>query len=108
MKIVTNLTCPGVAPDNMAYSAVDEDTYDGAPDSAPIARLIGMGPTPEAATADLLEQLEDFDPDWRDHYGTIESAECNLLRAQEYTPVIVSSFEPPEMHAVPYSDPDEE
>lgn len=29
---------------------------------------------------DLIERLDEWDPDWRDHYGTIESAECNFLR----------------------------
>lgn len=79
MKITTHLTCAGVAPAHLAYSATSED-YDGAPDANAIDRLIGRGPTPEAATEDLVEQLDSWDSEWRDHYGTIESAECNMLR----------------------------
>lgn len=31
----------------------------------------------------LIEQIDEWDPDWRDHYGTIESAEANYLRQRE-------------------------
>jgi hypothetical protein len=34
------------------------DDYDGAPDSHPLSRAIGFGPTKEAAIADLLELEE--------------------------------------------------
>jgi len=46
----------GWAPKNERYHAIDENTYDGAPDSN---SPIGTGPTPEAAIADLKAQLED-------------------------------------------------
>jgi hypothetical protein len=59
MKIVTY---PNPwAPADMAWSAIDESTYDGAPDASPRARAIGTGLTPAAAEADLREILSLFD-----------------------------------------------
>lgn len=34
----------------------------------------------------LIAQLDEWDSEWRDHYGTIESAECNYLRAIKEQP----------------------
>lgn len=48
-----------VWPSDFAFIAVDDQTYDGAPDAGYIARLYGMGPTAEAARADLIEWHED-------------------------------------------------
>jgi len=54
MKIRTEYVYPPIPGRSMDWSAVDDDTYDGAPDSnCPI----GRGPTEEAAIADLREQL---------------------------------------------------
>ena len=62
MKITAYPDLSGFAPANSAWSAVDDDTYDG-PGS-----LIGFGPTEEAAIDDLMVQIEDhgtpdLDPD---------------------------------------------
>jgi hypothetical protein len=43
------------------WSAVDADTYDGAPDSGARARCCGYGRKEAEAVADLKEQLFEFD-----------------------------------------------
>jgi hypothetical protein len=56
MNIVTHYWPPPIPTRNCDWSAVDDDTYDGAPDSnCPI----GYGATEEEARADLIEKLED-------------------------------------------------
>lgn len=50
MKIVTTQNCLGL------YQAIDEDSYDGAPDS-PTRHQVGLGGTPEQAIADLHEEI---------------------------------------------------
>jgi hypothetical protein len=52
MKIKTEYVHPPVPRRDWDWVAYDDDTYDG-PDSK-----IGVGPTEEAAIADLLEQCE--------------------------------------------------
>lgn len=44
-------------PWGIEFYALDDDTYDGAPDSK--MNIIGVGPTEEAAIADLMIGLED-------------------------------------------------
>ena len=51
MKIVTSLVWPGL------YHAIDEDSYDGAPDSK-TRNQVGIGSTPERAIADLMAEIE--------------------------------------------------
>ena len=66
MNIVTEADTTGFAPRDCRYSAVDSDTYDGAPDSR-TRSTIGYGPTPDAAIADLMALLADdirYDTDW--------------------------------------------
>lgn len=46
----------GIAPPDCAWSAIDANTYDGAPDSAN-RHQIGFGRTREEAIADLMEKL---------------------------------------------------
>jgi hypothetical protein len=41
--------------------AIDEDTYDGAEDAGPRARCVGVGPTADAAIADLKRKLADLE-----------------------------------------------
>lgn len=41
------------------WSAIDADTYDGAPDTKHPFNAIGYGATEAEAIADLLSQLED-------------------------------------------------
>lgn len=56
MRIVTNRELD--APRALAWSAIDDSTYDGAPDShCPI----GRGRTEAEAIADLKEQIEERD-----------------------------------------------
>lgn len=50
MKIVTRQNWLGL------WQAIDEDSYDGAPDS-PTRHQVGFGSTPEAAIADLHEEI---------------------------------------------------
>lgn len=55
LKIRTNFEYPPIPIRDYDWSAIDDDTYDGAPDShCPI----GRGRTEAQAIADLLEQLE--------------------------------------------------
>lgn len=51
MKVVTTLVFPGI------YQAIDEDTYDGSPDS-PTRHHVGIGKTEQLAIADLMEEIE--------------------------------------------------
>ena len=56
MKISTEYWAKPIPDRRFDWSAIDDDTYDGAEDShCPI----GYGPTEAAAIADLLEQMED-------------------------------------------------
>lgn len=48
------------APETMRWSAVDDDTYDGAEDSTTRAQ-IGWGATEQEAIDDLCDQLFDAD-----------------------------------------------
>lgn len=62
------------APESMRWSAVDDDTYDGAEDSKTRAQ-IGWGATEQDAIDDLVDQLFDADdgmlivPDGRQEQG---------------------------------------
>jgi hypothetical protein len=54
MHIVTTYVYPPIPERNMDWSAIDQDTYDGAEDShCPV----GRGATERAAINDLVEQL---------------------------------------------------
>jgi hypothetical protein len=66
VRIAVHEDTTGFAPRDCRYSATDDDTYDGAPDSRNRA-TVGYGATPAAAIADLLELLADnlsIDTDW--------------------------------------------
>ncbi len=58
MKISTSFDYPPIPDRQFDWSAIDSDTYDGAPDTSPPSP-IGYGPTEAAAIADLLEQIAD-------------------------------------------------
>lgn len=58
MKIATSFDYPPIPTRNCDWSAVDGDTYDGAPDTHP-PDPIGRGATEAEAIADLLEQIEE-------------------------------------------------
>jgi hypothetical protein len=51
VKIVTQVNWMGL------YQAIDEDSYDGAPDSK-TRNQVGIGSTPERAIADLMAEIE--------------------------------------------------
>lgn len=56
MKILTKHDYPPIPDRQFDWSAVDDDTYDGAEDShCPI----GHGATEQEAISDLLEQMEE-------------------------------------------------
>lgn len=61
MKITTQL-CP-----NNEYCAIDEDTYDGAPDGRNIQ---GWGKTELEAVRDLVDLLEDLEQQNRSYRST--------------------------------------
>jgi hypothetical protein len=58
MKIKTHLELDAPAP--VAWQAWDEDSYDGAPDAAPSARIVGTGTTKQEAIADLMAQYDEI------------------------------------------------
>lgn len=58
MKIKTQYWQPPIPMRSFDWSAVDEDTYDGAPDSG-TRHQIGYGRTREEAIADLIELSTD-------------------------------------------------
>lgn len=58
MKIRTDYWRKPIPTSAYDWSAVDDDTYDGAPDSGN-RNQIGYGATEEAAIADLMEILGD-------------------------------------------------
>lgn len=51
-------TINSAAPAAYRWTAIDTDTYDGAPDS-PTRREYGQGPTQAAAVDDLLERMDE-------------------------------------------------
>ena len=66
MNICVEADTTGHAPRDCRYSAVDSDTWDGAPDSRNRS-TVGYGATPDAAVADLMALLADdlsIDTDW--------------------------------------------
>jgi hypothetical protein len=56
MKIVTHYVYPPIPIRQFDWSAIDEDTYDGAEDSS---CPIGYGATEQAAIDDLLDNMND-------------------------------------------------
>ena len=66
MNIRVEADTTGWAPRDCRYSAHDDDTFDGAPDSRNRS-TVGYGATPAAAIADLMALLADelsIDTDW--------------------------------------------
>lgn len=61
MKITTSYDYPPIPDRSMDWSAIDSDTYDGAPDAGPITHMIGHGPTEEAAIQDLKNVIAEHD-----------------------------------------------
>lgn len=57
--ISTSCICPPIPTRNKDWSAIDDATYDGAPDSSPAARCQGFGATEQEAIEDLVGQLEE-------------------------------------------------
>ena len=58
MEIVTSFDYPPIPTRSMDWSAVDRDTYDGAPDSAN-RNQVGRGATEAEAIADLMAIVVD-------------------------------------------------
>lgn len=62
--IQVHCICPPVPSNDFDYCAIRPNSYDGAPDSGPIARLQGYGATECLAIEDLiLNESEYFEPD---------------------------------------------
>jgi len=61
MNIVTSHDFAPIPDRSCDWSAVDGDTYDGAPDTHP-PHPIGRGRTEAEAIADLLKQIEESGP----------------------------------------------
>ena len=59
--ISTACVCPPIPIRKFDWTAVDDATYDGAPDSGPVAHCQGFGETEDAAICDLFEQLEEHE-----------------------------------------------
>ena len=57
MRIKTHYDPPPVPLRQFDWHAIDDDTYDGAEDAGPLARVIGYGRTEQDAIDDLMEQL---------------------------------------------------
>ena len=62
MKIRVEEDDTGFAPRAERFYALDDDSYDGAPDAAPRCQVVGRGATPDEAVADLLKRLEEETP----------------------------------------------
>ena len=60
-RISTEFVYPPIPDRRWDWSAVDDDTYDGAPDTKWPCNCVGYGPTEQEAIADLMIQLEDGD-----------------------------------------------
>ena len=58
MNIRTTFIFPPIPDRRFDWQAIDDDTYDGAPDSA-TRNHIGYGRTEAEAISDLMEKLED-------------------------------------------------
>ena len=58
MNILTEHVYPPIPDRSCDWSAIDGDTYDGAPDTHPPCP-VGWGATEAEAIADLLEQIEE-------------------------------------------------
>lgn len=59
MNIRTHYVYPPIPVRDFDWSAIDEDTYDGAPDAGQRAQMIGFGKTEAEAIADLKQQIEE-------------------------------------------------
>jgi hypothetical protein len=62
MKIVVDQIDPPVPSTAFDFMAYDADTYDGAPDAGPLARIIGYGRT-------QAEAILDFEAQWAEARG---------------------------------------
>jgi hypothetical protein len=63
------------APTDMAWSAIDNDSYDGAPDAGHVAHFIGYGPTEVEAITDLqmlFQEEQEFQDDLYDKHRNEE------------------------------------
>lgn len=63
MNIRTNFWRKPIPTNSYDWSAIDADTYDGAPDSWPRARCVGYGATEQEAIDDLLASLHELGDD---------------------------------------------
>lgn len=57
MNIQTSHDRPPIPTRDCDWSAIDQDSYDGADDAHPSCQIIGRGPTEIAAINNLVEQL---------------------------------------------------
>ena len=102
MNIRTSHDCPPIPTRAFDWSAVDADTYDGAPD----ARCpIGRGATEADAVADLLEQTEeegDPDPMIAIERAEIERARASAAKQHAVDREMEAAFGPIDPEYVPF------
>ncbi len=60
-RIRTSFVYPPIPDRRWDWSAVDDDRYDGAPDTKAPFNLIGEGATEQQAIEDLLQQIQDHE-----------------------------------------------
>lgn len=66
-RIRTDHVQPPIPVRDFDWSAILDDYYDGAPDTAyGLCSFIGSGPTEEAAIKDLLELVEEYEDESSD------------------------------------------
>jgi len=94
MKIKTTHHCPPILDFSFDWSAYDEDTYDGAPDSR---CPLGWGQTEKAAVQDLHDQMHDqivmeFEDDPGSSYEENEARLKRELRKleEQFKPILAN------------------
>jgi len=94
MKVKTEYVFPPIPSRNFDWSAIDEDTYDGAPDShCPL----GSGDTEQDAIDDLLQQMKERDMICQMYFDLTSCASHTISHCDECE----ASFCPGHLRACP-------
>lgn len=82
MKIRTDYWIPPIpGGEQVAWTAIDQDTYDGAPDSNGYCLIVGRGPTEVDAVKDLCTQMVEWLEDENEKLR--EARRVEVLEAQQ-------------------------